>query len=37
VELVDADGAQVPGNVDDAADGAASVWGPDEPLAYDTK
>jgi lipoprotein-anchoring transpeptidase ErfK/SrfK len=36
VELVDADGTEVPGNVDDAADGAASVWAPDEPLAYGT-
>jgi lipoprotein-anchoring transpeptidase ErfK/SrfK len=37
VELVEADGTQVKGDLDDATDGDASVWVPDEPLAYGTK
>jgi lipoprotein-anchoring transpeptidase ErfK/SrfK len=37
VELVDGDGTEVPGEVDDATSGAAAVWVPEEPLAYGTQ
>ncbi len=36
VELVSTDGTEIPGAVDDATDGDAVVWVPEEPLAYDT-
>jgi lipoprotein-anchoring transpeptidase ErfK/SrfK len=37
VELVRAGGAEIPGAVDETADGEAAVWVPKEPLAYDTR
>jgi lipoprotein-anchoring transpeptidase ErfK/SrfK len=37
VELVGADGAEVPGAVEDGAEGAPDVWSPEEHLAYGTE
>ncbi len=36
-ELVTADGTDVPGELQDGAEGAPAVWAPDEPLDYGTE
>jgi lipoprotein-anchoring transpeptidase ErfK/SrfK len=37
VELVSSGGEEVSGEIDEAADGDAAVWVPEEPLAYGTR